>query len=98
MAARRHGESGRQDTVRTFSLRRPETVGDNPCGSVPCSDRLRSESRACSADVLREARFSLTRKQSLTVYWLHGGDFPIASPNVFAVISHPARRRMLDLL
>ena len=90
-------ESGRQDTVRTFSLRRSGTTGDNPCRSVPGSDRLRSESRAYSADALREAQFSLTRKQSLT-YIGCMVVIPNREPDVFAAISHPARRRMLDLL
>jgi DNA-binding transcriptional ArsR family regulator len=89
--------SGRQDTVRTFSLRRSETTGDNPCRSVPGSDRLKSESRAYSADALREAQFSLARKQSLT-YIGCMVVIPNREPDVFAAISHPARRRMLDLL
>src|SRR5206468_611047 len=44
---------------------------------------------------LHEAQFSLTRKQSLT----HTGCM-VVIPNrePFAAISHPARRRMLDLL
>src|ERR1700674_1773022 len=88
--------SGRQDTVRTFSLRRSGTAGDNPCRSVPGSDRLRPENRAYSADALRGAQVGLTCKQSLTDIGCMVV-IPNREPDVFAAISHPARLRMLAL-